>query len=380
MDNIIKEESESALQLEFKKIKRRNKILLVFLIFFVCVAVFFFYDTIKIRDYDNRVIFSLNEGINTSLGDLESLNELILSNFSKILMERPTKVRPYFDKATLAQKYSDDLVKYIAKLRTQIIAYTIAGVRMKTTDIETWSLTETMSLISVCSKNNCIKPTEILIGSLIDGSGGEGITLKKKLEEFRKSMFNLFEIKSRDRDWVEKNTLLNLANEESYSCSKVEDWLDYHFKNNTLMADVAFLSKLIIDIKSIEKDVIVKLFNEIDSYDNRGFIKITPWVFPESNYIPAGSQYKARILLTAYNPNYTPDIYIGDTITHIGKLLDRTKYDNGMGLYSVYCSSPGKKKYTGWITIIKPGETEPTYYNFSGSYIVSDTNTAHSLK
>ena len=65
-----------------------------------------------------------------------------------------------------------------------------------------------------------------------------------------------------------------------------------------------------------------------------------------------------------------PDIFIGDTNTHVGEQLDKAKFEDGMGVYSVSGSGVGEKKYTGWISIVKPGETTPTYYNFSSSYIV----------
>ena len=41
-----------------------------------------------------------------------------------------------------------------------------------------------------------------------------------------------------------------------------------------------------------------------------------------------------------------------------------------MGVYSTTGSGVGEQKYTGWISIVKPGETEPTFYNFASSYTV----------
>jgi hypothetical protein len=85
----------------------------------------------------------------------------------------------------LAQKNSDDLVNFITNLRTKLIAYTEFGIYNKSESADKWSIADTISLRNVGSKNDYNKPMEILIGKSGDDSKGEGIILKKKLEEYK---------------------------------------------------------------------------------------------------------------------------------------------------------------------------------------------------
>jgi hypothetical protein len=364
-------ENEFAKQIEFQKIKRRNKIFLILFCFSALIITLLLVDHIISRNNYNKVLVTLDDGIKTGLINITTKNDLIYCNSQKILMENPVIFKPYYDKIMLAQEYSDKMIKYIFNLRSKIIAYTEYGIKERSEDYNKWSIIDTLSLININSKNNSKKPMVILLGSSEDGSKGDGMELEKKLEGYRKNMLNLLEINSSKR--YQKNIVLKLDKEVSYSGGEVGNWVTYHFMNNTLLEDVAFLNKLMVDVKSLEGDVIGKLYSCVDT-DLFYFSGISSFVIPESDNIPVGSYYKARILLAAFDTLKSPDIYIGDTITHKGKLLDRTNFKNGFGLYTVYCSSPGKKSYTGWITFITPGGTEPTYSNFSGSYIVSDTS------
>ena len=310
----------------------------------------------------------VNQGLETSQENTASKNELIYSNFMKAEMENPGKVKPYHDKAIQAQKYADDIVKYIKELRTQILAFTEFGIKEKSSDPTQWAIADTMDLSSISAKDNYDKPMEILIGQSEDGSAGAGATLKSKLEDFKKNMIALL-VNQKDKDAAEKSFPINTGDAFSFTEGKVENWIVRNFYHTVLVADVSLLNKFIVDVRTVEGDVIAKLFSAVDASSFK-FDKIVGRVVSESNYILLGSEYKANIFLAAYDSKKSPDIYIGDTTTHVGELLDKTKFEDGMGVYSVSGSGIGEKKYTGWISLVKPGETTPTYYNFSSSYMV----------
>jgi gliding motility-associated protein GldM len=310
----------------------------------------------------------VNQGLITSQVNTSSKNDLIYSNFAKASMENPGKVKHFYDKALQAQKYALDLSKYIHDLRTKIVAFTEFGIKEKSADPEKWEMADTIKLSGVEAKDNYDKPMQILIGQSENGSAGEGMVLKNKLETFKKNMLMLLDLK-KDRDAAEKSFPINTTDEYSYTEEKVESWVMRNFYHTVLAADVALLNKFLIDVKTVEGDVIAKLFSAVDASSFK-FDQITAKVIPESNYILSGSEYKANIFLAAYDSKKSPDIYIGDTITHVGELLDKTQFENGMGVYKRGGSGIGEQKYTGWISIVKPGETNPTYYNFNSVYTV----------
>jgi len=310
----------------------------------------------------------VNQGLVTSQVNTTSKNDLFYSEFDKALKENPVKVKPYYDNAIKAQKYTEEIVKYIKELRTQIIAFTEFGVKDKASDAVQWGIADTMQLSGVSAKDNYDKPMEILIGQSEDGSAGSGTVLKTKLEEFKKNMIALL-FNQKDKDAAEKSFPIDTKDAYSYTEGKIENWVMRNFYHTVLAADVSLLNKFLVDVKTVEGDVVAKLFSAVDASSFK-FDKIVGRVVSESNYILLGSEYKANIFLAAYDSKKSPDIYIGDTITHVGELLDKTKFEDGMGVYTRAGSGVGEQKYTGWISLTKPGETTPTYYNFASSFMV----------
>lgn len=312
----------------------------------------------------------VNDGLLTSLENTTSKNDLIYANFAKSMMENPGKVKPFYDRALKAQSYAEELSKYINELRIQITAYTEFGIKEKSSDAAKWLCADTMNVSNIQAKDNFDKPMEILIGQSEDGSKGKGMELKNKLDEYKKNMIDLL-MTQKDKDIAAKSFPINT--EESYSKmeGKKLNWVVRNFFHTVLVADIALLNKLMIDVKSVEGDVIAKLFSSVDASSFK-FDQITAKVVAPSSYILAGNEYKANIFLAAYDSKKSPDIYIGtDTINHTGgQLLDKAKFENGMGVYTAGAAGVGEKKYTGWISVVKPGETMPTYYNFSSSYFV----------
>lgn len=310
----------------------------------------------------------VNQGLVTSQVNTTSKNDLFYSEFEKALKENPVKVKPYYDNAIKAQKYTEEIVKYIKELRTQIISFTEFGVKEKSADPAQWGIADTMQLSGVSAKDNYDKPMEILIGQSEDGSAGSGTVLKTKLEEFKKNMIALL-FNQKDKDAAEKSFPIDTKDAYSYTEGKIENWVMRNFYHTVLAADVSLLNKFLVDVKTVEGDVVAKLFSAVDASSFK-FDKIVGRVVSESNYILLGSEYKANIFLAAYDSKKSPDIYIGDTNTHVGELLDKTKFEDGMGVYTRAGSGIGEQKYTGWISLVTPGATTPTYYNFGSSFMV----------
>lgn len=312
----------------------------------------------------------VNDGLLTSLENTTSKNDLIYANFAKSMLENPGKVKPYYDNAIKAQNYATELVNYINDLRISITAYAEFGIKEKSADPAKWAWADTMSVGNIQKKDNYDMPMEILIGQSEDGSGGKGMELKKKLEEYKKNMIGLL-MSQKDKESAAKSFPINTEDAYSKNEGRKLNWVIRNFYHTVLVADIALLNKLIIDVKSVEGDVIAKLFSSVDASSFK-FDQIVAKVVAPSSYILAGNEYKANIFLAAYDSKKSPDIYIGsDTINHTGgQLLDKAKFENGMGVYTAGAAGIGEQKYTGWISLVKPGETSPTYYNFSSSYFV----------
>jgi len=177
-------ESGSQIQKENLKLKKRNKLYLICLILLLWFGFILIFINLKAREKDNYGYFIINDGIKTSEFCLTKNNELMYSNFQKALIKNPAKVKPFFDKAQLAKKYSQELEKYITELRTKIIVYTEFGIKEKSENPEKWDLANTMFLSDLNNGNNYKRPMEILFGQSKDETTGQAIILKNKLEKF----------------------------------------------------------------------------------------------------------------------------------------------------------------------------------------------------
>ena len=219
----------------------------------------------------------VNQGLTTSQLNTASKNALIYSNFEKSLMENPAKVKPYYDKALKAQNFAKDISQFIAELRTKIIAYVEFGVKDKATDPVKWAMADTMKVANITSKDNYDKAMEILIGFTEDGANGQGKILKDKLDQFKKDMLSLLE--GKDRALAEKSFPIKTDDMYSYTEDKMETWVNGNFYHTVLVADIALLNKMLIDVKTVEGDIIAKLFSAVDASSFK-FDKIVGKVFP----------------------------------------------------------------------------------------------------
>jgi gliding motility-associated protein GldM len=317
----------------------------------------------------------VNQGLKTSQENTSNKNDLIYSNFQKAFMTNPGKVKPFLDKAYKAQNYSKEISKFIENLRTKVIAYVEFGIKDKATDPVKWVEADTMKVANIEAKDNYDKAMEILIGNTEDGANGDGKILKDKLDQFKKDMLGLLE--GKDKINAEKSFPINTSDVYSTTEKKMESWIQNNFDHTVLVADIALMNKMLIDVKTVEGDVIAKLYSNVDAGDFK-FDKIVAKVVPKSNYVLIGTDYEAEIFVAAYDSKKNPDILIGSSIDTItGQVtgsdvttLDSSSFKEGMGVYKVPSSGAGLKKYSGVIKVKAPSG-EIKVYPFKSEYIVA---------
>ena len=312
----------------------------------------------------------VNDGLKTSQVNTSNKNDLIYSNFQKASMNNPTKVKPFLDNALKAQKYSQDLSKFISELKTKVIAYTEYGITDEKSNPELWKEADTKSLAEVDSKDNYDKPMHILIGETEDGSKGEALVLKNKFEQYKKDMLALID-DQKDKAALDKSFPIKTEDVDDKSEGKLS-WINHNFHHTVLAADVAIFNKFLVDVKTVEGDVISKLYSAVDAGDFK-FDQVVAKVVPKSSYVLLGSDYEADIFVAAYDSKLTPDVSVWEGLDSIiGKPAgEGTKVPGEAGLskYKVPASGVGEKKFAGIIYLKAPsgGVKE---YPFHSSYTV----------
>jgi gliding motility-associated protein GldM len=125
------------------------------------------------------------------------------------------------------------------------------------------------------------------------------------------------------------------------------------------------LSKIQVDVRNAETEVITHLFSQIDKATFK-FDKVSAVVIPKSTYVPLNTNYEASVFLSATDSRQFPAIVVDG-----GRQLD---YDElGHGIYSVKATSLGIKKWGGVINLKAPdGTVKP--YTFESEYLVAEAN------
>ncbi len=282
----------------------------------------------------------------------------IYADFEKQYTINPNKVGEYWNKAKEAKNISTNLVNYLDDLKAQVISQT-EGITLEEAD--------TINLAMVKKKDNFDDPTNFFVGT--DTKRGEAVALLDSITLFKDNLLSL--ISEEDREGFD----LGLKTDSDYKNAdgKSESWAMHHFYHTILAADITILNKFIAETYNAEANVVNYLYSSISEEDFK-FDEVNAKVIPNSNYIFQGEEYRAEILVAAFDTKQNPEIYIlegADTLP--GSMIDRAKRIEGKeGIVELIlpASSEGTKKYAGIIRMKTPwGATHD--YHFKHEYLVA---------
>lgn len=318
----------------------------------------------------------VNEGLQRTNENFGKKNDKTYNDFKAALEKDQAKTKPYYDKAMEAKKLTGDLVKYIDDLKKHLI---------KETDKLEQAVADTMTLAYVNSKDNYDIPTHILIGdNAAAPKDGEftAVELKKKINNTRAALLKLFEDEKLFLPSVRKEMEAKIGMETKdfgMMNGTMETWETGNFNHIPLAAVVTNLSKMQGDVRNAEADVVNQLLAAVKGKDFT-FDKLVAKVIAPSSYILAGDEYKADVLLVAFNSTTSPKIILGDVDTtkgdeNVNPLRgpgDSTsiKVEGGMGKYVKATGGEGLQTWSGVIKVEKPGGGF-NYYPFKSEYMVA---------
>ena len=166
---------------------------------------------------------------------------------------------------------------------------------------------------------------------------------------------------------ISAKEIANLQNQLDYYAKIIPNLSSYNesitFDSIKELADmspkafVAALSKIQLDIKNNETEILRYLINQVDAGDYR-VNRMEAIVIPKSTHIRLGETYSAQIVLAAVDTTKLPAVFMN------GKLLH---YNN---IYEVKPTSIGTFTYTGQMSVPKDdGATR--LFPFMSTYTVS---------
>ena len=202
-------------------------------------------------------------------------------------------------------------------------------------------------------------PSQILIGS---DEAGKAYTLKALINEYRDFLITTLDGKSiATEESIRKS--LNTDDVKDKTGEMVR-WENHSFQALPLVAVITILSKLQVDVRNAETEVINQLYTQIDASSFK-FNKLTSIVIPNSNYVTLGSTYEAQVFISATDTTQQPVITVGDQVLPLDEA--------GKGIYTVKPSSLGTKTWGGVITLKAPDGSNMEY-PFISEYVVGEAS------
>ncbi len=273
------------------------------------------------------------------------------------------KVDEAYGKAQILKKESDAMVKFIEKMRNDLI-FAVDGdsiAEVKTDDGKTEKRLKTVA--TIVKKDNFDIPTDFMIRQ------GNAKKLKDEINNYKASILKL--AKKEDQQRLEKGMALDV-NAEYWKDSHKESWEDHNFNHIIAAASVTLLNKMVGEVKNAESMMLNYLKSSI-SADDFKFDNVNGRSIPKSQAVFSGDAYEADIIVAAYDSKSTPEVWYKmgvDTLTEAG-LSGATKIEgeNGIVKLKIGTGSTGEQRYAGLIKIMDPNG-QPKYYGFRDKYTV----------
>jgi gliding motility-associated protein GldM len=296
---------------------------------------------------------NIDNGLTLTVKNYALKNNLIYQDFESSFAQYPEKTGPYRTKALEVKQYADEIFDYLQGLKIEII---------KTAEGEETEAVQGNEVIidnvEKIDENNV--PSQILIGANDDG---KAYFLRTMINEYRDNLLKILAGENPTAEEALKRSL-NTDDKRNRKTGEMEKWPNQTFQALPLVYVITMLSKIQVDVRNAETEVINHLFTQIDK-SNFKFNKLDAVVIPKSTYVTLGSTYEASVFVSATDSTQAPLITVTDQTLPLDEL--------GRGIYSVKPSSTGVKKWGGIISLKAPDGTTKNY-KFNSEYSVDVAN------
>lgn len=269
------------------------------------------------------------------------------------------KVDEAYGKAQVLKKESEAMVKFIEKMRNELI-FQVDGDSL--TDGKKGPK-ELKTVATIVKKDNFDVPTDFMIRQ------GNAAKLKAEIKKYKANILKL--AKKEDQKSLEQAIGLNVDATYTKDMNKVS-WEDHNFDHIIAAASATLLNKMIGEVKNAES-VMLNYLKASISADDFKFDNVNGRSIPKSQMVFSGDSYEADIIVAAYDSKSTPEVWYkmgADTLTVDG-IGGATKLEgeNGLVKLKIGTNGTGEQKYAGLIKVVGPGG-EAKYYGFKDKYTV----------
>lgn len=298
----------------------------------------------------------IDGSLTQTFGAVDSKNRQVYLAFEQAYAENPAKVSDWKAKADQVRGQTDSLVNYIWRLKEEL-AYKSGA---KKTDADNPDRGEYITLktrsgdtLVVKREDDINSPAEIMIAQK------KAAELKSKINSYKEFMTGVIEDGDDELKSVISQELETRDPRFSLTSGKAT-WESLYFENKPLASILTLLSKIQIDAKNSEANLLNYLYSKIDAASYK-FNKLDAQVIANSAIILQGEEYNAEIFLAAIDTTVDPEIIVN------GRVLPIV---DGKAVYNLRPTEPGTFKWSGVLKYKTP-EGLVRSYPFEKEYQVT---------
>ncbi len=300
----------------------------------------------------------VDTSLNETLKTVDMKNAQVYASFEQAYAENETRVREWKEKADYVHQETDSLFSSISRIKEELVrksGYKPVNSENRIIGDEFYYATETGDTLILRKEDDLNVPSEYMI------TQKNATALKEEVDKFREHLVSLIE----DDDAELKKTILATLDTSDPPMKLREggekkSWETERFLDKPLVAVLTLLSKIQIDVKNSEANIINYLYSQIDA-GSFLFNKLGARVIPSSSVVLQGDEYVADVFLAAEDTTQQPEIYINS---------QQVPVTDGKATFRVKTSQPGTFKWSGTIKYKTPSGIIKNY-PFSQEYQVT---------
>ncbi len=276
-------------------------------------------------------------------------NAQVYARFEQAMAENETRVKEWKEKADYVKLHTDNIIAFISTIKEELVTksgYKTVGPNVPLNQKDFYLATLGGDTLILSRPDDLNVPSEFLI------TQKKATELKEEIKKFRSELISL--IDESDTELIETiNSALDISDPpiNFREGGESKSWETERFLDNPLAASLTILSKMQIDVKNSEANLINYLFSQIDA-GSFLFNKLGAQVIPNSNIILQGDEYIADVFLAAEDTTQQPEILINNK---------QVPVRDGKATYRVTTSEPGIFSWSGLIKYKTPGGVIKSY-------------------
>lgn len=284
----------------------------------------------------------VDESLIHTMEGVVAKNRQVYSAFEQAYIENPVKVQEWKQKADNVRNISGEMISYIDSLKEGLVKY--SGSEPVNQDNpyhpdNFYFIAQNGDTLQIKKEDDLNGPSEFMI------TQKRANELKEMIIAYKNNLVsNLNEEDTELRETI----LTTLETPDPQSGIKDADeqktWESQYFENKPLVAVLTMLSKMKIDVKNSEANVINYLYSQIDAGSFK-FNSLGARVIAKSNLVFQGEPYEAEVFLAAEDTTQQPQIIINGRPAVV---------KDGKAIYTTSTNESGVFKWSGLIKYKTP--------------------------